>query len=224
MYRSARALLTLLVLAPPNATAQQLVNSSPADAGHGYWFPSATNDGATGGGFMPEAVGRGWLGKTTARGAWYYSGEEDVGYCAALRTHATILTRDPVFGEIAYGGVVTRQGDAVSVVPRDGLRVRFHVVRGDQRLHMTLERDGYAKERPVIVQDDLSRIEFTLENRWGRAHEARLDVRGLPAGRYDVVVDGRRVRTVRSDGGAQTIALPLTGAHPAGVVIGRQTR
>ena len=218
------AILTLALGYASSLSSWALVNSGPADAGHGYWFPSAANDGATGGGFMPEAVGRGWIGKTMARGAWHYSAEEDVGYCAALRTHATILTRDPVFGEIAYGGVVTRQGDAVSVVPRDGLRVRFHVVRGDQRLHMTLERDGYAKERPVIVQDDLSRIEFTLENRWGRAHEARLDVRGLPAGRYDVVVDGRRVRTVRSDGGVQTIALPLSGTGAAGVVIGRQVR
>ena len=68
-----------------------LVNSGTAESGYGYWFPSRNNDGATGGGFMPEATGRAWIGKQMSRGAWYYSAEEDVGYCGALRTHATIV-------------------------------------------------------------------------------------------------------------------------------------
>ena len=105
-----------------------------------------------------------------SRGAWYYSAEEDVGYCAAIRTHATIVARDPVFGEIAYGGRLTRTANAVSVVPRDGLRVRFHVIRDDQRLHMELDHDGFANEQPVVVSDTLDHIQFTLENRSGGAH------------------------------------------------------
>ena len=76
-----------------------------------------------------------------------------------------------MFGEIAYGGVLTRDGGSVRVVPRDGLRVRFHVIRDDQRLHMVLDHDGFAREQPIVVHDDLSRIQFTLENRTGRAHE-----------------------------------------------------
>ena len=77
-----------------------LVNSGTEASGYGYWFPGKNNDGATGGGFMPEPMGRAWIGKQMTRGAWYYSAEEDVGYVGALRTHATILTRDPIFGEI----------------------------------------------------------------------------------------------------------------------------
>ena len=73
--------------------------------------PGKDNDGATGGGFMPEADrAAAWIGKQMPRGAWYYSAEEDVGYAGALRTHATIVARDPVFGDIAYGGVLTREG------------------------------------------------------------------------------------------------------------------
>ena len=40
-----------------------------------------TTTAPTGGGFMPEPMGRAWIGKQMTRGAWYYSAEEDVGYC-----------------------------------------------------------------------------------------------------------------------------------------------
>ena len=197
-----------------------LVNSGTEASGHGAWFPSAINDGATGGGFMPEALGRAWIGKTVTRGAWHYSAEEDVGYCAAIRTHATIVTRDPIFGEIAYGGLLTRTGNSVSVVPRDGLRVRFHVVRDSQRLHMQLDHDGFARERPVVIADDLSRIAFTLENRSGGPHTVGLSIDGLPDGPYDVVVDGSRVTQI-SGSKPSIVALPIKNAT-AGVQVERR--
>jgi hypothetical protein len=188
-----------------------LVNSGTRESGYGAWFPSPNNDGATGGGFMPEATGRAWIGKEMRRGAWYYSAEEDVGYCAAIRTHATIVTKDPIFGEFAYGGMLTRSGNAVSVIPRDGLRVRFHVVRGDQRLHLELDHDGFAREQPVVVADDLSRIQFALENRTGRAHTTGLSIEGLPAGEYDVIVGGRK-SAAASGSKIQLLSLPVSGA------------
>jgi uncharacterized protein DUF5695 len=198
-----------------------LVNSGTEESGYGYWFPSPNNDGATGGGFMPEATGRAWIGKQMSRGAWYYSAEEDVGYCGALRAHATIVSRDPVFGDMAYGGVLTRAGDAVHVVPRDGLRVRFHVVRGDQRLHMELDHDGFAKEQPVRVADDLSRVEFTVENRTGGAHSTDLTLSGLPAGNHTVTVGGRRAATVRGSNTPIKIALPIAAGESTPIVIAR---
>jgi hypothetical protein len=188
-----------------------LVNSGTRESGYGAWFPSPNNDGATGGGFMPEATGRAWIGKEMRRGAWYYSAEEDVGYCAAIRTHATIVTKDPIFGEFAYGGILTRSGYAVSVIPRDGLRVRFHVVRGDQRLHLELDHDGFAREQPVVVADDLSRIQFTLENRTGGAHTTGLSIEGLPSGEYDVVVAGKKAGPA-SGSKIQLLSLPVSGA------------
>jgi hypothetical protein len=196
-----------------------LVNSGTQETGYGAWFPSPNNDGAAGGGFMPEAIGRAWIGKPMTRGAWYYSAEEDVGYCAAIRTHATILARDPVFGEIAYGGVLTRVRDADSVIPRDGLRVRFHVIRGNQRLHLELDHDGFAKEQPIVVNDDLSRIQFTVENRVGRVHTTGLSIEGLPAGEYRIDVDGRTVQTLREP--SASVTLPV-GADGSRVTIVRQ--
>jgi hypothetical protein len=196
-----------------------LVNSGTKETGYGYWFPSENNDGATGGGFMPEPLGRAWIGKTMARGAWYYSAEEDVGYCAAIRTHATILAQDPIFGDLAYGGDVTRDGAAFKVIPRDGLGVRFHVMRGATRAHFVLDHDGFAKEQPIVVAEDLSRVQFTLENRSGGVHTTGVSIAGLPAGDYDVIVDGQRAGRVRG-GTQEAVALPIGGAT-ARVVIQR---
>ncbi len=197
-----------------------LVNSGTPESNYGYWFPGKANDGAAGGGFMPDALGRAWIGKEMTRGAWHYSAEEDVGYAGALRSNATIVVADPVFGELAYGGVLTRDGRTVKVVPRDGLRVRFHVVRDDQRLHLLLDHDGFARDRQVTVADDLSRIEFTLENRTGGAHETGLSIEGLPPGAHVISMDGKPVATI--NGGAKTlVTLPVSAAASAHVRISR---
>ena len=204
-------------------SAWSLVNSGTEESGYGYWYPAKENDGATGGGFIPEPWGRGWIGKQAPRGAWYYSAEEDVGYVGALRTHATILTYDPLFGDYTYGGLLERKNDTIEVIPRDGLRCRFHVIRNDQRLHMLLERDGYAKEKPVIVSDDLGRIAFTLENRAGRAHESGLMISGLPEGSYSVSIDGRIIASAQGGPAEQTIMLPVNNAASANVMITRSS-
>ncbi|HVJ26338.1 MAG TPA: DUF5695 domain-containing protein [Vicinamibacterales bacterium] len=198
-----------------------LVNSGTEASGYGYWFPSKNNDGATGGGFMPEPIGRAWIGKQVPRGAWHYSAEEDVGYAGALRINATIVTRDPVFGEFAYGGVLTRAKDQVSVIPRDGLRVRVHVVRDKQRLHMELDHDGFAKEQPVIISDSLDRVQFTLENRTGGAHETGLWIAGLPDGNYAVSVDGRAAGRLAGTTGRTKVAIPVGAAPSTQITISR---
>ena len=204
-------------------SAWSLVNSGPEQSGYGYWYPSKENDGATGGGFVPEAWGRGWIGKQMPRGAWYYSAEEDVGYVGALRTHATVLTYDSLFGDYVYGGLLERKKDEIESIPRDGLRSRFHVVRNDQRLHMVLEQDGYAKEQPIVVSDDLYRITFTLENRSGRSHDSRLLLAGLPEGNYGVRVSGRLVTSIQGGTTEQEIMLPVSDSSPALVSITRLT-
>lgn len=134
----------------------------------------------------------------------------------ASKTHATVVTRDPALGEIAYGVLLTREGTSVKVIPRDGLRVRFHVIRGDQRFHMVLDHDGYAREQPIVVSDDLSRIQFTLENRTGGPHQTGLSIEGLPAGEYEVAVDGKSAEIIK---GAQAVTVSLAVAAVSSVRI-----
>jgi hypothetical protein len=196
------------------------VNSGTEATNYGYWFPGKANDGAAGGGFMPDPSGRAWIGKEMTRGSWHYSAEEDVGYAGALRSNATIVADDPIFGEIAYGGLLSRSGSRVSVLSRDGLRARFHVIRGATRLHMVLERDGYASDQPIVVHDDLSRIEFVLENRAGTAHETTMAVAGLPAGSYQLSVDDRPAGTI-TGGASSLVRIPVAEGKTTKVTVRR---
>jgi hypothetical protein len=87
---------------------------------------------------------------------------------------------------------------------------------------MTPDHDGYAKEQPVIVADDLSRVQFTVENRGGGAHTTGLSIAGLPPGEYTIAVDGRRVTTTRGGANETTVALPIAAAQPSRVEIARR--
>jgi hypothetical protein len=164
-----------------------LMNSGTAESNYGYWFPGKENDGGAGGGFEPRPWGIAWLGnKEMGRGSWWYSGEIDLGFSGALRMAATIVSEDPIFGLFAYGGELKRAKDSIQVIPKDGLRARFAIVRPDVRFQMDLDRDGFASNRAVRFNHSLSRIDFVLENRSHDAHQTNLEVRGLPAGTYKV--------------------------------------
>ena len=73
-------------------------------------------------------------GVTEPRGPWHYDGEIDLGFGAALRMAATVVTRDPTFGWFAYGGLLKEAASAWRFSPRDGLRRRFDVIIPDRRL------------------------------------------------------------------------------------------
>jgi len=173
-----------------------LMNTGTPETNYGYWYPGEENDGASGWAITPEKYGPMWIGKDNSRGAWFYDGEIEIGYSAALRTAATIVTEDPLFGLFAYGGLLRDTDDGIEVIPRDGLRQRFHLIRGERRLHMLLDRDGFAAEQPIVVDDELRRVRFILENRTGDTHVTTLRLAGLPAGGYSVHVDGKLVGQV----------------------------
>ncbi|HOP59836.1 MAG TPA: DUF5695 domain-containing protein [Candidatus Saccharicenans sp.] len=165
-----------------------LVNSGRAETGYGFWFRGEENDGGAGGGFEPMARARGWLGKWIERGAWYYSAEEDVGYCGAIRTAATVVANDPVFGLVALGGKLENKGDRIEVVPRDGLGVRFHLMASpERRLHVEFEQGRLAKEKAVVIKKDLSEIILQVE---GRGEEGRAKIDGAKMAEVELVVSG----------------------------------
>src|SRR6185437_3742123 len=176
-----------------------LLNSGTPQTNYGYWFPGKENDGGAGGGFEPRPWGRAWLGnKEMGRGSWWYDGEIDLGFSGALRTAATVVSDDPIFGLYAYGGELTKKGNSLQVIPRDGLRDRFDVVLGATRLQMRLDRDGFATEQPVNFDSSLDRIAFNLENRSHDKHTAMLTLRGLPTGSYRIQVDGKPLPEITS--------------------------
>jgi len=192
-----------------------LLNSGTPESNYGYWFPGKENDGGASGGFEPRPWGRAWLGnKEMGHGPWWYSGEIDLGFSGALRTAATVVSDDPIFGLYAYGGELTRKGSTIEVIPRDGLRDRFAIVRGDMRFEMQLDRDGFAKERPISFNDSLRRISFVIENRSHDRHQSTLTLRGLPPGSYHLTCAGKpNVRFTSTTGQETHLKLDISIAN-----------
>jgi hypothetical protein len=198
-----------------------LMNAGTADSNYGFWYPGEENDGAAGSAFVMQAFGRTWMGKEQGRGPWFYSCEIDLGFGAALRTAATIATDDPLFGLYAFGGSLARTGNYIDVIPRDGLRQRFHVIRGNLRFQLLLERDGFSPEKPIRFDDSLGEISFTLENRSGDDHLTFLDISGLPPGHYELRCDGHLLLPFDSPPLKNEISLPLKEKKELEVLVKR---
>ncbi|HUW91707.1 MAG TPA: hypothetical protein VMV74_00970, partial [Bacteroidales bacterium] len=175
-----------------------LMNTGTAESDYGFWFPGKQNDGAMGWAFMESKTGRAWIRKDIDRGAWYYDGEADLGNGAIFRMAQTVLSDDPLFGWIAYGGVMTQSKKGFNVIPRDGVRSRFSIVTEKVRKTLSLDHDGFADEKQIIVTPALDKVTFTIENRSGGSHTSILTVT-TPEGNEPVVtVDGKKVKAVRS--------------------------
>jgi hypothetical protein len=191
-----------------------LMNTGTPESNYGYWYPGKENDGGAGGGFEPQPFARNWLGKHQGRGSWFYGCEIDLGFSGGVRSAATIVTEDPLFGLFAYGGLVKRTDGSIEVIPRDGLRKRFHDIRGGHRFHLILDRDGFAKDRPIIIGKNLNEIRFTLENRSGDAHAVSVKIAGLPVGRYAIVAGEEATIAVNIEAGETArVEIPV-GAEP----------
>jgi hypothetical protein len=187
-----------------------LMNTGTQESGFGYWFPGEANDGGTGGGFEPAAHSMTWLGQMINRGPWYYSCETDLGYCAAVRTAATIVADDPVFGRFCFGGEMREEKTSLRIIPRDGLRKRLHLRTAGQRIDFELTGARFAKEQPMELSTAQQRFRFTLETEATGSGEVLLLARGLPAHRYKIIC-GQETKEFRPDA-----AKPLRLSIPAG--------
>jgi hypothetical protein len=188
-----------------------LMNTGTPASNYGYWYPGPENDGGAGSAYVPAAYGGNWFGKQQPRGAWQYSGEIDLGFGAALRTTAVVVADDPLFGRIAYGGALKQSRGETEVIPQDGVGRRFHLLllEGRHRVHLALDRDGFAPDRPIRFDDNLQQFSFLVENRDpppAKPHTTELTIAGLPAA-YEVLADGKPLTRISAGGG--TVTLPI---------------
>jgi hypothetical protein len=195
------------------------MNTGTPESSYGYWYPGEENDGASGWAVIPEKYGPMWIRKSQGRGAWCYDGEIELGYGSALRSAATIVADDPLFGLIAYGGKLIEGDDGFDVTPCDELRKRLHVIDDANRVHIELDRDGFKSGVPVHVSGDRRRVAFTLENRTGDEHSVLLRLAGLPLGNYQITLDDvPETNLIIKDDRLTTIELPIP-CEGASVVI-----
>lgn len=186
-------------------SAWALMNTGTPQSNYGYWYPGRANDGGAGGGFEPAAFGQTWLEQPHHRGSWYYACEIDLGFCGALRAAATILTDDPIFGRICLGGDWHKSGGQLMVIPKDGVRRRFHVRLAGGRFDLVTPVEHFAAGRPLVFTETGTQIEFTLETSNTRAHTTEVRVAGLPPGEYSVHAGSRKVSTLTAPGGAEVV-------------------
>ena len=135
---------------------------------------------------------------------------------------ATVVSDDPIFGLYAYGGELKSTADAVEVVPRDGLRDRFALVRGTTRFQMQLDRDGFAEDKAITLTNSLTRIEFLIENRSHDKHQTTLKFRGLPNGTYKILLNEHSLAKVESNRGEELdVKIPISAHGGSRIALSR---
>ena len=149
------------------------------------------------------------------RGAWYYSAEENLGYCGAIRSAATVLADDPIFGRFCYGGSWQQVSTNLQVIPMDGVRRRFHAMLNNGAVHAIIDTDRFALSQPVTLASDVSALSFTLETGNTAAHTARLHLSALAPGAYTLSDTNGPIATLTLVNGQETIYdLPMPAATP----------
>lgn len=170
-----------------------LVNTGTPESNYGYWYPGEVNDGALGWAFQTSKFGEEWYQKEEPRGAWRYDGEGNLGMGAVTRTAATVLSKEPLFGWFAYGGIMKQTAEGFEILPRDGVRVRFWLREGHRRLGVELSRDSWSREDPIFVNAERSRILLPLENTYGDKHTTKLTLTATDGERWSVSLNGKRI-------------------------------
>jgi uncharacterized membrane protein len=108
------------------------------------------------------------------------------------------------------------------VIPRDGLRDRFDVVRGNTRFQLQLDRDGFDEGKPIVFSESLDRLTFRIENRSNDQHETTLTLSGLPPGSYRVLSAGKLLlKAVISDGEEKNVKVAMSPSGDSLVTITR---
>jgi hypothetical protein len=188
-----------------------LVNSGTAESDYGYWFKGEEHDGAVSWGFMPQMNGSEWnqAVQDAPRGAWGIDGEIDHGLVAGVEAACCIVVNDPDFGFIAYGGEVDLIEDKLLIKPLDGVRRKIHLIDGDKRLELSLNKDGFLANEPVMISLDQREVSFTIERRSKADHVTLLTVKdqdGYNKSYRADFYDDQPVKTFKISPGCRSLA------------------
>lgn len=187
------------------------MNTGTPSSNYGFWYPGAQYDGGCGGGFEPAPLRNTWLANQPMhRGAWYYSAEQDLGFCGAMRMAASVLADDPIFGRFAYLGTWQQVMGTNQFIPLDGVRRRFHTALNGSTLHMVLDNDRFAANQPIMCKDDQSLTAFQMESEVTNAHTATLHFTVSVAGLYTIGNNHGLVTTTNLVAGQEAVlSLPV---------------
>jgi hypothetical protein len=185
-----------------------LINSGTAESNYGYWYPGKENDGASGWAFEPQKYATPWIQKPQGRGPWFYDGEIDLGFGGATRMAATVVTNDPVFGLVAYGGTLTEKDKLISVIPKDGLRRRLYYRNGKNKIDIELKRDGLAEDAAVVIEPSGRSLQMVIENRTLDIHNLQIEIKGL-SGSYHLNLRGKLLKNISLKQEGSVLSIPV---------------
>ena len=196
-----------------------LMNTGTAESNYGYWFPGKKNDGAIGWTFNSgkgSMRNRGGKNRSNPHGIYPYCGEADLGLGVVMRTASTLITNDPLFGWIAYGGNLEKSENKLQVIPQDGLGVRFGLVTDKTRILAELSRDRYSKKTPIVTDQKGKSIMLTISNVTGDAHKTVLKLTGTKGAVYKLKLNGENIGNNELKGAVEVIAefvIPAEGCQ-----------
>ena len=197
-----------------------LINSGTPESNYGFWAPGKENDGAAGWAFEPQKFATPWIQKPQGRGPWFYDGEIDLGFGGATRTAATVVTKDPVFGMVAYGGELKQSGNLLQVIPKDGMRQRLYYRNGTQKMDVELNRDGFARDKMVSIDPQGKSLSFQIENRTADAHQVQINLKGLK-GVFELKLNGTKGQQIKLNPEGTVINISLTSALTTNVTLSK---
>jgi len=108
----------------------------------------------------------------------------------------------------------------MEIVPKDGVRRRFHALVAGQRLHLTLDQARFASGRPLFLTESLDRVAGQLERTDDRVTNGRLTLRSSSGGTFSIRAGDQASRVVAKADEDIHINLPL-GATLTSVSIER---
>ncbi|SPE61298.1 hypothetical protein SBV1_640004 [Verrucomicrobia bacterium] len=124
-----------------------------------------------------------------------------------------MLADDPIFGRFCFGGEWRKISRGIAVVPRDGLRRRFHAMLETGKLHLVLDNDRFASEQPIVLRRDFAEISFQLESDNPAEHVAKLNVSGL-SGSYILRGSKGQIASLKLKENEEVAAeLPMDPSH-----------
>jgi hypothetical protein len=134
-----------------------------------------------------------------------------------------VLADDPIFGRFCFGGDWRKTSKGIEVVPKDGLRRRFHAMFDNDKLHLVLDNDRFATAQPIVLNKDFSEIRFQIESDNPASHVAMLHISGLSPGRYKVRDQKGPISTFELKDGRETLVeIPMEPeTRPKPVTIAR---
>lgn len=185
------------------------ISSDPENYGAASW-QYQSEKGTNGYSYIPSLDG--W---------WAWSGESALGFWGGLKTASANIVDDDIVGLYGYGCDVNYTDGSYTVVPKDGVRTRM-TFYNKGKFAVELEKAQYSEAK---ISDSLTNLTFTVNSFLDQAYSPEFTFKKMPAGTYEVKVDGKKNAIFTSDGTEVQVSLKevSSGEHsveitPAGEV------